>query len=329
MTPREHPRMPRVSVVVPTYRRPALLARCLEALAQQDLDASDYEVVVPDDAGTEDAQRVVERAAATARTPVRYVPVEGCHGPAAARNAGWRAARARIIAFTDDDCIPSAGWLRAGLAAFTPEVTGVQGRLIVPQPPVPTDYEKNAGRLAEGEFVTANCFYRRDALAAVGGFDERFRVAWREDSDLFFTLCERGGTFRRAPDAVVVHPVRPGRFAVSLREQRKSMFNALLYKKHPSLYRRRIQPAPPWRSYATLAAATGALAAASLRQPRWAAASGAVWLALTARFCARRLDGTSRSPRHIAEMVLTSAAIPSLSAFWRLRGALRYRVPFL
>ena len=76
--------------------------------------------------------------------------------------------------------------------------------------------------------------------------DERFSAAWREDSDLHFTLLLHGGQIDRVPSALVVHPVRPARWGVSLNQQRKSLFNALLYKKHPRLYRQRIRPWPPW-----------------------------------------------------------------------------------
>ncbi|MEO7001912.1 MAG: hypothetical protein ABI068_08800 [Ktedonobacterales bacterium] len=57
-------------------------------------------------------------------------------------------------------------------------------------------------------------------------------------------------------------------------------------------------------------------------------AGAALWLWLTSTFSLRRLHGTSRAPRHIAEMALTSALIPPLAIYWRLRGALRYRVWF-
>ena len=83
----------------------------------------------------------------------------------------------------------------------------------------------------------------------MGGFDERFTAAWREDSDLFFTLLEHEKLYIHAPQAQVLHPVRPASWGVSMRQQRKSMFNALLYKKHPTLYRERIQAAPPWHYY--------------------------------------------------------------------------------
>ncbi|HEY7060971.1 MAG TPA: glycosyltransferase [Chloroflexota bacterium] len=318
-----------VSVVVPTYNRPDLLERCLAALVAQDLDPAAYEIVVADDAARPATDALVARWAEQAPCAVRYAAVTGAHGPAAARNRGWQAAPGAVIAFTDDDCVPMPGWLRAGLAACTDGVAAVAGRVVMPLPPVPTDYERDAAGLERGEFVTANCFCRRDALAAVGGFDERFPAAWREDSDLHFALLERGARVVSAPDAVVVHPVRPGRWGISLRQQRKSQYNALLYKKHPALYRARIQPAPPWRYYVSLGALLVAAGAGLTGRRPLALGAGAVLAALSGRFCVRRLRGTLHAPSHVAEMLVTSALIPPVAVYWRLRGALKYRVAFL
>src|SRR5207253_572778 len=98
-------------------------------LDAQDPDPAGYEVIVADDAANAMTRQQVEDFAGKARASVTYVPVTGKHGPAAARNAGWRRARADIIAFTDDDCIPDRGWLTAGLAAFADDsqVIGVAG----------------------------------------------------------------------------------------------------------------------------------------------------------------------------------------------------------
>jgi cellulose synthase/poly-beta-1,6-N-acetylglucosamine synthase-like glycosyltransferase len=357
---------PYVSVVVPTYKRPALLRRCLLALLAQDYDPSMYEIIVTDDAACAETQQLVEELVSThearhvyqhgaqarllachtictlsevqrSATPLamseqrtmRYLPVRGAHGPAAARNAGWHVARGALIAFTDDDCVPEPGWVRAYAEAMMHDAAGASGRVIVPLTAAPTDYERDAAGLANGQFVTANCCYRRDALSAVGGFDERFTIAWREDSDLHFTMLQRGYRLCHAPDAVVVHPIRPASWGVSLRQQRKSQFNALLYKKHPQLYRRHIQPAPPWHYYGALGGLMGTLIGV-LGRRRWLAMLGiGVWILQTGRFCARRLQGASHSPAHIAEMLTTSALIPPIAIFWRLCGAIRYRVLFL
>ncbi|HEX6540150.1 MAG TPA: glycosyltransferase [Ktedonobacterales bacterium] len=344
---------PLVTVVVPTYRRAELLSRCLRALVAQDLPAHDFEVVVADDAACESTCYLLTLWAIRAGKHglcLRYIPVTGIHhGPAAARNAGWRVARGRIIAFTDDDCIPAPDWLRTGLAAFGPltghdegacgatwpcpdgseRVDGVCGRIVVPLPERPSDYQRNAGQLAHAEFVTANCFYRREALAAVVGFDERFTQAWREDSDLHFRLMRQGARLVAAPHAIVTHPVRPAPWGISVRQQRKSMYNALLYKKHPDLYRKYIQSAPPWHYYATVGALGCAMLGLLARHRSLTPLATGLWLVLTLEFCARRLRGVSRAPKHVAEMVVTSLIIPPLAVFWRLRGALKFRVWFL
>jgi glycosyltransferase involved in cell wall biosynthesis len=313
---------PYVSVVVPTYRRRELLQCCLESLARQTLPANDYEVLVADDAGEAETQSLVETFARTAVCSVRYFSVEPAHGPAAARNCGWRAALGSVIAFTDDDCRPHPDWLRSGIDALG-NAAAAAGRVVVPLRPQPTDYERDCAGLARGEFVTANCFCRRSALAAIGGFDERFTAAWREDSDLQFTLLENGFSIANAPEAVVEHPVRPARWGVSVSQQRKAQFNALLRRKHPELFRQRIDSIP--RSYFLAGGSllTATAAAAIQAWPIAIAAAGA-WGLLTGRFCAARLRGTSRSPSHIAEMAITSALIPPLSLFWNFRGAWRF-----
>jgi GT2 family glycosyltransferase len=208
----------RVSVVVPTYRRPELLGRCLAALTAQKMASDSYEIIVADDAASSETRRQVEELAAKTTCSVLYLPMTGTHGPAAARNAGWRAARAAIIAFTDDDAVADAGWLTAGTGALERdcELAAVAGHVIVPLPPSPTDYQRNEAGLATAAFVTANCFCRRDVLQTLGGFDERFTHAWREDSDLHLRLLEGGFKLRKVPEAVVVHPVRQASWGISL-----------------------------------------------------------------------------------------------------------------
>src|SRR5688500_17457360 len=134
--------MLRISVVVPTYKRPELLRRCIEALLRQDIDPCSFEVVVADDGPWPCTRDIVAALAIDTLVPLRYVPVTATQGPAAARNAGWRAAKAPILAFTDDDCIPEPDWLRHGLAAFdgdAADVAAVWGAVVVPVPAVPTD----------------------------------------------------------------------------------------------------------------------------------------------------------------------------------------------
>jgi glycosyltransferase involved in cell wall biosynthesis len=327
---------PRVSVVIPTYRRPPLLKRCLDALRGQSLPATSFEVIVVDDGRTDDTRLLVEQMADEAAGrggPVfRYLTPHDTRGPAAARNRGWRAARADIIAFTDDDTVPHADWLKAGLRAMASGAVAASGRVEVPLPPVVTDHARMTAGLEHAGFVTANCFVDRGALKRIGGFDERYTRAWREDTDLYFALLRaypQEGAVITAPAAVVQHPVREAPFALSIKQQANMAFDALLYKKYPELYRRVVgrRHAPPLY-YAVACAAVAAVIAGLLGEPAWALGAAAVTLALILVFAFRRLRGTSKSFRHVAEMLLTSAAIPFLSLYWRVAGGWRWRTPF-
>lgn len=320
-----------VSVVVPTCGRLDLLDRCLDALTRQTLPGSRYEVIIVDDEPNHNTLHLVAgwRARTLDRGPrLVYVSNAGPHGPAAARNRGWRVAQAAIVAFTDDDTVPAPAWLASGLAAFADHVDALCGKIEMPLPAVPTDYQRDARLLETAEFVTANCFCRKGVLERLDGFDERFTSSWREDSDLHFRLLEMNATIARAPEALVVHPVRPVPWGVSLLQIKKVAFDALLYKKHPELYRQKIQGAPRWDYYAIVAALVAWLAG-WVGGVTWLATLGvAAWVTLTIRLCARRLSGTAKTASHIAEMIVTSALIPPLAVFWRIAGAIRYRVRF-
>ncbi len=288
--------VPRVSVVVPTCGRAELLERCVAALENQSLPRGEYEIIVVDDSALRS-------------------------GPAAARNRGWRKARAPVIAFTDDDTVPDREWLKRALEAMKEDVDAATGRIVMPIPRKPTDYERDAQGLERSEFVTANCFIRKAVLERLGGFDEGFRLPWREDSDLHFRLLRSGARLAHAPQAVVVHPVRPAGWGVSVKQQKKVMYDALLFKKHRRLYRERIRSAARWDYYFIVASlaltATGSTPALLL------------WALLTLRFLLQRLRGASKRPSHVLEMAVTSVLMPPLAVFWRVAGALRYRVAFL
>ena len=319
-----------VSVVVPTYKRPHLLHNCLDSLIRQQFPREAYEIIVVDDADAQETRSLVELFSGQVRTcpEIRYAAATETQGPAAARNIGWRMARGEIIAFTDDDCLPEPDWLKEGLAAFHEGMVGVSGQVIVPVPSPPTDYEKNVSRLTDCIFVTANCFYRRSVLEAEGGFDEQFTTAWREDSDLQFKMLTLSYPLGVAPAARVVHPVRPGGWGVSIKEQRKSMFDALLFKKYPELYRRLVQSGPPWRYYGIVLATLVFFAAILAGNKLLALLMVVIWTLLVLHFSSLRLKDTKHTPAHVLEMLFTSAVIPYLSVFWRLYGAFYFRVWF-
>ena len=325
---------PRISVVIPTCRRPRLLARCLDALLAQRLAGDAFEVVVVDDGRTEDTFHLCESYASRAagRPAIRYLTPDGTRGPAGARNRGWRAAHGTLIAFTDDDTVPDPAWLREGeLAMNAPGRVAAWGRVHVPPPARMTDNARNTAGLENAVFVTANAFVLRAALDRVGGFDPRYLRAWREDTDLYFALLAvfaTEGAVVAAPRALVLHPVREANFLVSVGQQANMAFDALLYKKYPTLYDRYVGLRHPPADYVAIALATLVALVAAPFAGRAALAAALVAAALILRFALRRLRGLEKSPRQVADMLLSSAAIPYVSLYWRIVGALRWRVAF-
>ena len=317
-----------VSIVVPTKARPHLLNRCISSLVLQHFAPHHFEIIIVDDEPSDDTLEVVNVWAVHTRDSgpqIVYIPSPGPHGPAAARNVGWRMARGGIIAFTDDDTIARADWLRNGVAAFNEHVHALWGRIVMPLEGTPTDYELDAKNIETTEFVTANCFCRKRMLEDIGGFDERFRFAWREDTDLHFRLLCYSAKVVHARNAVVTHPIRPAPWGVSLSQVKKVQFDALLYKKHPRLYRQKIRAKPRWDFYLTVSALLSALIATATETDEIALPAALLWLYMTIRFCAIRLRKTSKKPLHVAEMLMTSALIPPLAVFWRVVGAFKFR----
>jgi cellulose synthase/poly-beta-1,6-N-acetylglucosamine synthase-like glycosyltransferase len=199
-----------VTAAVVVKDRRELMARCLDALLQQDLDAP-YEIVVVDNGSTDGTADMVRARAAAASIPVRVVECAGAIGRA--RNAAVTAAAAPVIAFTDSDCEPEPGWLRAGLSALdgAPEVGVVQG---CTQPPVGARRGRWSATQELTSFTnryeTCNIFYRRDALSSAGGFDETIGF-FGEDTAAGWAVRGAGWDARFAEDAVVRHVVtHPG-----------------------------------------------------------------------------------------------------------------------
>lgn len=229
-------RVPVMSVVVCTRERPDDLARCLNALGAQTV--SPLEVIVVDNAPRTDHTRTVVMTYGA-----RYV-LEPRPGLDCARNAGLRAARASIVAYTDDDAVPNPEWAEALRSALADqEVAGVAGAML------PFEVETEAQRLFERYLeggagrrdraqrrvfarpfppaaaghvgVGANMAFRRSALEAVGGFDEAFDCGTLTrsggDTEIFARLLSAGYRLVYEPGAVVRH--RHRRELRGLREQ--------------------------------------------------------------------------------------------------------------
>jgi glycosyltransferase involved in cell wall biosynthesis len=320
-----------VSVVVPTLGRPALAA-LLRALAAGSPAPMPVEVLLVDD-----RPDAVEELRLPPGVDAKILSGRAA-GPAAARNVGWRAASHDWVAFLDDDVVPDPDWfvrLAADLTAAPASVGGVQGRVRVPLPTDrrPTDWERVTAGLADCAWITADMAYRRAALAAAGGFDERLPRAFREDAELAHRVRAAGWELIRG-DRAVTHPVRPEDRWVSVRTQRGNADDALLHRLYGRDWRTTLDIPPGRRPRhlavtAAAALAAGGLATALVTRRRGAltvaTAAASVWAAGTAEFAAARIRPGPRDRREVVTMLATSAAIPPVAVAHWLRGWLRWR----
>ena len=178
-----------VSVIVPVYNGERTIAKCLDSLVQQEYPASLLDIIVVENGSTDRTREIVEKY------PVKQVQCER-KGPAFARNFGVKVSQAKIIAFTDADCIADPHWLSELIIPYEADETiGGCGGRIEAAIDRNSSFEEifcqkrnilNNYVSGDHEFLphlyTANASYRRDVFDQVNGFNANLLTA--EDVDL-------------------------------------------------------------------------------------------------------------------------------------------------
>jgi GT2 family glycosyltransferase len=194
------------SIIIPTYQRNDLLAKCLDRLAPgvQTLSADQYEVIVSDDGRETTAESMIKE---------QYDWVKWLKGPqkgpAANRNNGAKYAQGEWLVFTDDDCLPDPQWLEAYSKAIVkqPDCLVFEGRTYVDQPK--SSLADTAPLNETGGYLwSCNFAMEKQLFESLGGFDERFPYAAMEDVELRLRLTKLEYRFDFVPLASVLHPWR-------------------------------------------------------------------------------------------------------------------------
>jgi glycosyltransferase involved in cell wall biosynthesis len=205
---------PAWSVIVPTYNRPHQLARCLEALSRVRPPVGGFEVIIVDDGSTHRIDDV-RRPATGSASAVRYA-AQSHAGPGVARNTGARMAAGTWLAFTDDDCEPSSGWLQAferAIVAHPQALTGGVVRNAVSDSIFSEASQQLAGFVSawfdgagrERFFTSNNVALARAAFLDAGGFDPTFGTGAGEDREFCDRWSAQGRESMLVADAIVDH----------------------------------------------------------------------------------------------------------------------------
>jgi len=194
---------PKASIIIATYKRPDLIARCLDRLApgMQTASSQDYEVIVADDDPQRSAIPVLQE-----NYPWVILAYGPSKGPSGARNTAAAFAKAPLLIFTDDDCIPGSEWVESYLKAHQPHQVMVGKTTCTDGCHDPFDHAPV--NLDGAVRFGCNLAIERDIFQRMGGFDEGYLKYGFEDYD-FFTRCDmRGMKSLFVPNAIIDHPAR-------------------------------------------------------------------------------------------------------------------------
>jgi mycofactocin system glycosyltransferase len=265
------PTWPCVSIVIPSYNRAKELERCLRSLFALDYPADRLEIIVVDDASTDETssslQRLVQEAA-THDLEVRVVRHEKQQGVGNSRNTGAEAALYDLIAYIDSDCVASPGWLRELVPAFQDmRIAAVGGKIRAnDRNTLLGCYEDVRSSLYMGErtqqvslkgpltyLPTANMLVRRTAWRQLAGFAP---MTQGEDVDFCRRLLMSGAGMNYVPQGVVYHDYRTTLGAFLRIRAAYASAEAALLKRHST--ERRILLLPPEQAVFAAAVIGGA-----------------------------------------------------------------------
>lgn len=225
---------PFFSVIVPSYERHSSLEVLLKSLSKQTF--GNFEVIIVDQ--SEKPFKDIDKYI-TEGMDVYYIHSH-IKGAVKARNTGAWYARGKVLAFTDDDCIPVKEWLEEAYRLFENyNIIGVEGVIKSSKLNNPA-YRTvtNEGFKTGIAFMTANLFLQREVFNAISGFDEQFdNPHFREDTDLAWRALEYGNILF-GDKVEVFHPPHKRQIQRESQAERCRFFekDVLLLKKHPQKY---------------------------------------------------------------------------------------------
>lgn len=236
------------SIVIPTYNRQPILAKCLQALETQKLTSdfvSGYEVIVVDDGSTDATLAWLDQE--KAQLPHVKVFIQDHQGPAVARNLGVSKAQGDMIIFIDSDLVVTEDFIESHAQTITKaQVKLNSDRLFTYGRVVNTDNFENPTSepykitdFSAAYFATGNVAIARKWLEQAGLFDPSFQLYGWEDLELGVRLKKLGLKLIKCPQAVGYHwhPSFSLEQIPSLieKEKQRGRMGLVFYEKHPTL----------------------------------------------------------------------------------------------
>jgi len=316
---------PEVSVIIATHNRAGYLAELVAALAEQ-IDAPPYELVICDDGSTDDTWAVLADVVSRNLLPTMALKVRPCGGPSLPRNTAVAHSRGRVLAITDDDCLPEQRWLAELVAAMSPRAGIVQGTTIPTDAGPVSPWDRTISiEEPTGLWESCNLALSRELFDAAGGFVVLDLLAhagrgFGEDTVFGATVARLAGA-EFASRAIVRHRWVPSDYRGYLDVHARLEGMPALLRVVPELRDRCYLGVFRNRRSASCDLAVAGIALAGLRGRKRYAVAAVPWLVMLSQAAAQRWGRPHpvRMAQEAAADLVASAALA--------RGSIRARTP--
>ncbi len=226
-----------ISVVIPAYNSQYLLRLCLDSLEKQSTPLSSFEVIVIDDGSHDGTMKML--AEFQKKTPLNLKSQSISNsGPATARNNGVQQAVTDWIALLDADVVADVNWIQRALELIEqfPDAAGFEGRTIVSDRHKLTPFTHQTENFNGGRYPTCNMIIRKVFCR----FYTKYRIPFREDTDLAFCILESGYTIHFDANLRVSHPPLSPNFFRPIKLAFRYYYDGLLQRRFPNYYKKNL-----------------------------------------------------------------------------------------
>ena len=226
-----------LSIVIPSYNSAKLLSRCIFALENQSAKKAYFEITVADDGSTDETVEMLENFQARTELKLQWTTIKNS-GPATARNAGVEISSGPWIGFLDADVIPNPDWVETALKLIRnhPNTGALEGRTEVTQRGRATPFTHQTANTEGGRYPTCNLIVRKN----LAHFHQAYKIPFREDTDLAFSILESGYPIIFSSKLEVEHPPLKPSYSRPFFLAQRYYYDGVLARRFPSRYHKEL-----------------------------------------------------------------------------------------
>ena len=226
-----------LSIVIPSYNSEKLLSRCINALENQSAKKAFFEIAIADDGSTDETLEMLGAFKSRSELNLQWTNIKNS-GPATARNTGVSISSGKWIGFLDADVIPHPDWVETALELIrdNPNAGAFEGRTKVTQRGRATPFTHQTENYEGGRYLTCNLIVRKN----LAHFHQAYKIPFREDTDLAFSILESGYTIIFSSKLVVEHPPLKPSYSRPFFLAQRYYYDGVLARRFPSRYHKEL-----------------------------------------------------------------------------------------